>query len=292
MEINYKKRIYVAVGILCVCVVWNIVFKRFRENEWYAVYSPDNNFTQQIQSVLPDDTIIQEIVGIKNASVVVKAYNVKTHAYSFVNVFFDPDTMRIRDHAETTRYMESVAYMPVAQYNKLTQNIKKHFSKIDEYTLVGITRLLVDGQAGVIVFDNRRKVNKVYDVSFNKISMEVESDVFLNIEFANNITGTGTTITAPTKAYSLDDYFQLIRNTECHFDKQKTVYGTIRLTDTVLTVIVRDIDTNVSRVYDVHYDKVTMNINRVSDSDMAYYVNNNQQHDMHMLIKKSPLFNK
>ena len=276
MDINYNDRICIATGLLVSCVLWK-ASKRYEE---YAIYASDNDFLDAIQSILPDGSVVHEIVGIQNATVVVKVYDTKSRLYSFVDVFFDPDTMGVRAHSPTTRYMESVGYMPVERYRKLTKNLTAHFYN---HKVVGVTRLLVDGQVSVIVYDDRRSVNKVYDVSFDKTSADVESAVFLNIEFTNASSG------AAPKSYNINEYFKLVRNAECHFGEDN-VYGTIRLTDSVLTVIVRKHGSYVSRVYDIHYDKFTMNIRTVKESDIAHYINTTDRHDMHTLIKKSPLF--
>jgi hypothetical protein len=89
-------------------------------------------------------------------------------------------------------------------------------------------------------------------------------------------------------AYDLRDFFRLINNVHAYFGKRGQIpYGTIRLTPTVLTLVVTDPTTFESIAYDVEYTIPNMDITRVSRSDMTFALES--VNDMHTLIKKSPI---
>jgi len=275
--------------IVALCVLLTLVLsKLYKSFELYAIYSVDNKFVSQIDSYLKndDDTLVlKEIVNINNSVVTVKMYDVQLEEFFFVELFFDSESMNIKDSVSSDKYLTGAVYMSVLNYKLLVKNVEKYFeNKSSELRLVGFTRLLVGGQATAVVYDKRRNISQIYEVSFkNDTTMSIDDVIFLNIEFNEQ--------DAPENkkySYSIDDFFRLIRNVECHFGKDY-VHGTIRLTNSIITVIVREGNSFVSNVHDVHYEKTTMNITKVVPSDLAYALKNNT-HDMHRLIKKSPLF--
>lgn len=89
-------------------------------------------------------------------------------------------------------------------------------------------------------------------------------------------------------AYDLSEFVRLIDNVHTYFGKRGQIpYGTIRLTPTVLTLVVTNPTTFESVAYDVEYTIPNMDITRVSQSDMTFALES--VNDMHTLIKKSPI---
>ena len=79
--------------------------------------------------------------------------------------------------------------------------------------------------------------------------------------------------------YDLNNFFLLIKNIHEYFDNDgKIPHGTIRLTKDVITVVVTDPKTHESSIYDVHYNKQTMEIVDVQQTNMSFALEAEKRH--------------
>lgn len=87
--------------------------------------------------------------------------------------------------------------------------------------------------------------------------------------------------------YSLKDYFKLMQNVHEHFSKEyDDVYDVVKLDNHMLRVVVQNKQRMTISIYDVTYHIPTMSVTNVTPSVLTPSIKS----DMHMLIKKSPIF--
>lgn len=264
-----------------VLALWVLGLAVHNRVEMFAVFQHESLMTH-LQSYR-EDIEIQGISEINN-SVVTLLTKSKDERYFVEKVWFD-DNGSLLDYARVSEVFVtqeglSVAGISPQRFSVLYANLVKHF---ESRRVVGIVRLTVDGVMTVVVQENDK--NKVYEVTFEKDSLRIVSTHFLNIEY---IKDTNISDQGPNYVYDIQQFFRLVNHVNDHFAKRgQFPHGTIRLTKDIMTVIVADYQTYASVVYDVHYNNQTMDIVKVTQSDMTFALQS--QSDIHTLIKKSPI---
>lgn len=251
----------------------------FRERvEMFTVFQKGSDMRNSLNRYYDDTAVVLKgIVDINNsvASVVVQRAGVL-----FLDMVWFDESTDILDHAQVSESMND--FMTFDDYDILFDNVKKHF---EGRVVVGVIRLVTEGSVTVIVYDESNDKNRVYDVTFDKDTLIVLSDMFLNIEFNKPVV---ELVEKPEYVYDFNQFVLLLKNMHTYFARDsRKPHGTIRLTKDILTVIVMDPNTYASIVYDVHYNHETMAIRNVVRSDMTFVLESTS--DMHRLIKKSAL---
>lgn len=273
--------------VFVVWILW-LVFLRSRV-EMFAVFQQES-LMSSLQSYR-EDIDIHGILDINNSVVTLLTKSNPDQRYFIEKVWFD-DNGNLLDYARISEVFvvrEGLSKgLSPQRFSQLYSNLKKHF---ENRRVMGIVRFAVDGAMTVVIQEpnnqpeNKARKNKVYEVSFEKDSLHIVSDHFLNIEY---IKDTNISEQFPNYVYDIQQYFILVNHVNDHFSKRgQFPHGTIRLTKDILTVIVADYQTYASVVYDVHYNNQTMDILKVTPSDMTFALQS--QSDMHTLIKKSPI---
>lgn len=248
----------------------------FRERvEMFTVFRKGSDMRNVLNKYYADTVVLKGIVDINNsvASVVVQRAGV----LYLDKVWFD-ESNNILDHAQVSESTND--FMTFDEYDRLYDNVKTHF---EGRVVVGVIRLVTDGSVTVVVYDESTDKNQVFDITFDKDTLRVQSDRFLNIEFSKPVV---ELLEKPEYVYDFKQFLLLLKNIHMYFAPLKP-HGTIRLTKDILTVIVMDPKTYTSIVYDVHYNHETMAIRNVVRSDMTFVLQSTS--DMHRLIKKSAL---
>lgn len=92
------------------------------------------------------------------------------------------------------------------------------------------------------------------------------------------------------ESYELNDYFKLMQHVHQHFSRASDdggdVYGILKLDGNTMRVVVQHRDRLIISVHDVTYDATSMRVTNVKPAVLTPSIKS----DMHMLIKKSPLF--
>jgi hypothetical protein len=249
----------------------------FRERvEMFTVFPKGSDLRDVLTRYYDDTVALKGIVDINNsvASVVVQRAGV----LFLDKVWFD-ESNDILDHAQVSESTND--FMTFEDYDKLFENVKQRF---EGRVVVGVIRLVTEGSVTVVVYDeSNNDKNQVYDLTFDKDTLIVRSDRFLNIEFSKPVVELGE---KPQYVYDFKKFVLLLKNIHTYFARDaRTPHGTIRLTKDILTVIVIDPKTYASIVYDVHYNHETMGIRNVVRSDMTFVLSSTS--DIHRLIKKS-----
>ena len=258
---------FVILVLLFVCV--------FRERvEMFTVFKDGPGFRASLEAYYKDSVKLRGLIDVNNS---VATVVVQRNGRLFVDKVWFDDNHVVLDHA---RVSESVTdYMTFDRYDTLFNNIRARFD------VTGFTRLNTEGSVTAVVYDESTEKSRVYDITFQKDTLAVLSDRFLNIEFIKQPVQEGN---KPEYVYDIGRFFVLLKNVHLYFGPNKQQpHGTIRLTKDVLTVIVVDPSTFASVVYDVRYDHETMAIRNVALSDMTFVLESTS--DMHRLIKKSAL---
>lgn len=259
--------------MLTLFITWN------RSIEMFTVFDKDK-FVRNVNEYYKFETNVV-MLGVSDIHNSVATIAVRYDDRTYIEkVWFDEDLF-VLDHARVSEILNNdiLDIMTVARYTTLFENIRAKHENV-----VGVTRLTVDGSVTVVVFEQGK--NKVYEITFDKDTLVIQSDTFLNIEYIPP--EIKKTEEKPNYAYDIYDYFLLLKNIHMYFKKTNQVpHGTIRLTKDILTLIVLTPRTYASVVYDVHYDNKSMKIKHVVRADMTHALESSNS--VHTLIKKSPL---